>query len=294
MERKLAHEIDLSLLRAFVAVSQTNGMTAAGRHLNLTQAAVSQQIKRLEEMFDTVLFDRGQRRLAPTPSGERLFAHAERILSLNDEIWGLMTSRGFEGQIRIGVPHDIVGVFMPKILRTFAKAWPRVELSLDCSHSAALLRALDRGEIDLIVTTDAKPNDQSELLVSDQLVWVGSPGGCAHERTPLPVTLGDENCAFRAAAVKGLGAMGRDWRFTCASSTMSAFRATLEADLAVAPLLSQTVPEELEILGAESGLPDLPIFYINLYLAPTDPSTISLELAKHITRSFAIRYPKAA
>jgi DNA-binding transcriptional LysR family regulator len=294
MEREMTREIDLSLLRAFVAVSETSGMTAAGRHLNLTQAAVSQQIKRLEEQFDTELFDRSQRHLAPTASGERLFAHAERILSLNDEIWGLMTSRGFEGQVRIGVPHDIVGVFMPKILRGFAKAWPRVEVSLDCSHSTALLRALDRGEIDLIVTTEAEPNERSQLLLSDQLVWVGSPGGSAHERSPLPVTLGDEQCTFRAAAVKGLGAMGRDWRFTCASSTMSAFRATLEADLAVAPLLSQTVPEELEILGAESGLPALPIYYINLYLAPTDPSTISLELAKHITRSFAIRHPKAA
>ena len=100
----MAREIDLSLLRAFVTVSATGGMTAAGRHLNLTQAAVSQQIKRLEEQFETQLFDRSQRRLAMTPSGERLFAHAERILSLNDEIWGLMTSPAFEGQIRVGVP----------------------------------------------------------------------------------------------------------------------------------------------------------------------------------------------
>ena len=98
MERIMAREIDLSLLRAFVAVSATGGMTAAGRHLNLTQAAVSQQIKRLEEQFETQLFDRSQRRLAMTPSGERLFAHAERILSLNDEIWGLMTSPAFEGR----------------------------------------------------------------------------------------------------------------------------------------------------------------------------------------------------
>jgi len=290
----MAREIDLSLLRAFVAVSDTGGMTAAGRRLNLTQAAISQQIKRLEAQFDTALFDRGRRELALTPSGERLIAPAERILSLNDEIWGLMTSQGFEGEVRIGVPDDLIDVFMPPILREFAKAWPRVEVSMQCRHSTALLGALDEGDIDVILTTEAKPNEKSRLLLSDQLVWVGAPGGTAHERTPLPVTLGDEQCTFRAAAVKALGAIGRDWRFTCAVSNLSAFRAALQADLAVAPLLSQTVPDGLEILGREQGLPTLPTYYVNLYVAPTDPSAISLELAKHITKSFANRYPKAA
>ncbi len=290
----MAREIDLSLVRAFVAVAETGGMTAAGKHLNLTQAAVSQQIKRLEEQFGTALFDRSQRKLDLTRSGERLLAHADRILALNEEIWGLMTSPGFEGQVRVGVPHDIIGVFMPPVLRNFAKAWPRVDISLVCSNSLALLKLLDQGEIDLILTTESGPNERSELLLADQLVWIGAPGGTAHERTPLPVALGDEQCTFRAAAVKALGATGRDWRFTCAVSNMSAFCATLEADLAVAPLLSQTVPEGLEILGAEQGLPALPTYYINLYVAPAGPGEIAQELAKQIRKSFALRYPKAA
>ena len=75
---------------------------------------------------------------------------------------------------------------------------------------------------------------------------------------------------------------------------MSALCASLEADLAVAPLLSQTVPDGLEILGTESGLPALPTYYVNLYLAPTKPSAIALELARQITKSFAVRYPQAA
>ncbi len=290
----MAREIDLSLLRAFVAVSETGGMTAAGRQLNLTQAAISQQIKRLEEQFGTALFDRRQRRLAFTSDGDRLMAHAERILSLNDEIWGLMTSRGYEGCIRIGAPHDLINVFLPQALREFSKAWPRVELSLLCNHTNELLRARDRGDVDVILTTEAAPNNDSQVLLPDQLVWVGASGGTAYERSPLPVTLGDDDCAFRAAAVKGLSEMGRDWRFTCVASNMSAFRATLDADLAVAPLLMQSVPEDLEILGAEHGLPILPAFFINLYVAPTDPSDISLELAKQITKSFAFRYPQAA
>lgn len=290
----MAREIDLTLLRAFVAVAETGGMTIAGRHLNLTQAAVSQQIKRLEEQFGVELFDRRQRRLRLTSSGERLVGQAERILALNDEIWGMMTSPGFEGQVRLGVPHDIVGPFMPPILRGFSKAWPRVDVSLVCSNTPSLRRALDEGEIDLTLTTEPGTEPEGQLLLADRLVWVGAPGGDAHLRSPLPVSLGDENCAFRVAAVKALGGTGRDWRFTCAISNMSALAATLEADLAVAPLLSQTVPDGLEILGSDSGLPALPTYFINMYLAPTKPSDVALELARHISKSFAVRYPQAA
>ena len=132
------------------------------------------------------------------------------------------------------------------------------------------------------------------MLLADRLVWTGAPNGTAHLRDPLPVSLGDENCAFRSAAVNALGGAGRDWRFTCAVSNMSALGATLEADLSVAPLLSQTVPAGLKVLDSDSGLPPLPTYYINLHMAPGRPSEIASELAYHITRSFALRYPQAA
>lgn len=287
-------DIDLSLLRAFLAVAQTGGMTAAGRHLNLTQAAVSQQIKRLEEQMGRELFDRGQRRIKLTASGERLMGHAERILTLNDEIWSTMTAPEFTGRIRLGVPHDIVGPFMPPILRNFSKAWSRVEVTLNCSSSQDLMRYLGEGELDLALTTDPEPAEGEAMLLADRLVWTGAPNGTAHLRDPLPVSLGDENCAFRSAAVHALSGAGRDWRFTCAVSNMSALGATLEADLSVAPLLSQTVPAGLKVLEADSGLPPLPTYYINLHMAPGRPSDIASELAYHITRSFALRYPQAA
>ncbi len=290
----MTREIDLSLLRAFVTIAQTGNMTVAGRHLNLTQAAVSQQIKRLEEQFETELFDRRQRKLRVTPSGEKLVSYAERILSQNDEIWWLMTSDEFEGQIRLGVPHDIVAAFIPQVLRSFSRSWPKVEVMLECSTSSQLRGALEQGEIDLTLTTESSPGKLGELLLADQLVWVGAIGGTAHERTPLPVSLGDEHCAFRTAAAKALAADRRKWRFTCVTDNISALCATLEADLAVAPLLSQSVPEGLQILDGESGLPSLPAYYINLYQAPANPSPIATELAKHISQCFGLRYPKAA
>src|SRR5262245_30298816 len=90
-EARMRRNVDLSLLRAFATVAETGGMTSAARALNLTQAAVSQQIRRLEEFFDCQLFSRDNRRPALTPCGERLLAYAQRMLALNDELWGMMT-----------------------------------------------------------------------------------------------------------------------------------------------------------------------------------------------------------
>jgi DNA-binding transcriptional LysR family regulator len=290
----MSREIDLSLLRAFVAVAETNNMTVAGRRLNLTQAAVSQQIKRLEDQFGSELFDRQQRRLRLTPSGEKLVSYAEHILAQNDEIWGLMTRPEIAGQVRLGVPQDLVAAFMPLILRSFAKSWPRVEIQLTCRFTDGLRQLLKSGALDLVITTEPTPSEDAQLLLTDQLVWVGALNGVAHEMTPLPVSMGDEYCAFRAPVARALAAAGREWRFTCVVNNISALCATIEADLAVAPLLSQTVPEHLTILGSETSLPQLPSFYVNLYKAQTNPNPISAELAEHITRSFAVRYPKAA
>jgi DNA-binding transcriptional LysR family regulator len=294
MEGTLPHNIDTALLRAFVAAAETGGMTSAARLVNLTQAAVSQQVKRLEETFGRQLFERDRRGLRLTPSGERLLVRARRLLALNDEVWALMTAPDFTGEVRLGVPHDIVGPYMPPVLKSFDQAWPGVRVSLDCRTSVNLLRALERREVDLILTTERACAPHGETLLPDPLVWVGARDGRAWKRDPLPVSIGGEDCAFRPFAIEALNHAGRDWRPVCEISNMLAECAAVEADLAVVPLLASTVPETLTILGAGDGLPPLPMFQINLYLPQVGASDIAVELARHIRAQFAARYRRAA
>jgi len=67
--------IDIALLRAFAAVAQSGSMTAAARVINVTQGAISQQVKRLEQLLDKPLFDRSGQGLHLTANGERLLLH---------------------------------------------------------------------------------------------------------------------------------------------------------------------------------------------------------------------------
>lgn len=290
----MSRNIDIGLLRAFVAVTETGGMTSAAKALNLTQAAISQQIRRLEEQFDLQLIERGHKKLELTPSGERLFAYAHRMLALNDEAWGMMTQPEFEGEVRLGVPHDIVTPFIPPILKSFNQHWPRVRVTLVCLSTLRLLEMLSEKQVDLTLTTEKSSGEHGELLLPDQLVWVGARSGDAHKRRPIPISFGDATCAFRAATVHALTGASLDWRVTCETSDFNPYCATIEADLAVAPMLTLAVPQALQVLGPEDGLPPLPVFYINLRLPAAGTSEIAREMARFIRAGFAKPYQSAA
>jgi DNA-binding transcriptional LysR family regulator len=286
--------IDIALLRTFTVVAETGGMTKAGQVLNLTQAAVSQQIKRLEGQFQKRFIDRNRHSLRLTPDGERLHAHAQRLVSLNDEVWGLLTAPEFEGELRIGVPHDIVRALMPPILRDFSQTWPRVRIKLLPGTSLALLDALDRGAIDLTLTTETGCQAHGETLLSDQLVWVGARNGRSYTQDPLPISVAGASRTFRKAATDALARIKRDWRLVCEDRNMLVFYAMLEADLTVAPMLTYTVPSSLQLLDKDCGLPNLPTFNINIYAPKASIDELTSELARYVREQFVTRYRRVA
>jgi DNA-binding transcriptional LysR family regulator len=284
----MRRDIDISLLRAFVAVVETGSVTGAAALLNLTQAAVSQQVKRLEELFSTELFERHHKRLTLKSNGERLIAHAQRLIAVNDEVWGAMSAPAYAGEVRLGVPTDIVGTFIPPILKGFDKAWPRVRVQLKCSTTPQLMDALQHGNIDLTLTTEQRCRANGETLMEDDLVWVGAVNGTAHLRNPLPVSLGRETCEFRPTVLKALRDAGRDWRPVCEAG-MDALKASIDADIAVGPFLRRTIPDYLRAVN-DAELPPLPTFLINMYLPAAKQSEIAVELARHIRQEFEARF----
>jgi DNA-binding transcriptional LysR family regulator len=276
------------LLRAFLSVVDSGSVTQAAAALALSQAAVSQQLKRLEEALDCILFERQGRALVLAPAGERLLAQARRLVALNDEVWSAMRTPAFEGEVRLGVPYDIIASVVPPIVRRFSRAQPRVRVSLVCEDSQVVREQLRRGAVDLALTTETEYGRHGETLRTDRLVWVGVRGGDAHHKDPLPVSLGAPTCVFRPVAVDALGRARRDWRAVCEVSRLEPVYAAIEAGVAVAPLLQSTVPERFEILGPRSGLPALPSFRINLYLPP-GRGAAARDLAEHVRGHFAGR-----
>src|SRR5262245_18063543 len=118
--------IETDLLRAFVAVADSDGFTRAAAVLHRTQSAVSIQIKRLEESVASALFQRNGRSVHLTRDGEALLSYARRILSLNDEAFATISQTRVEGAVRLGCMDDYATMVLPEILARFAADSPRV------------------------------------------------------------------------------------------------------------------------------------------------------------------------
>ena len=282
-------DIDVGLLRTFVAVAETRRMTTAARVVSVSQGAVSQQIKRLEALLRVTLFARMADAARLTRDGERLMPMAHRMIALNDEVAAQMASIDFAGEVRLGVPHDVVGRLMPPILRAFSREHPGVLITLVSERTAVLRKLLRERSVDLALMTESNRADRGQHLLTDQLVWVGAKGGEASSLRPLAVALGQNGCAFRALAIKALNAAKIEWRAICQVGSMEPVFATLEADMAVAPFLRRTVPDRLSVLS-DPVLPTLPKYHINLKVAAGEASVSALELGRHIREGFARRY----
>jgi len=276
----MMRNLDTALLRTFVAVADTGGMTAAARALNMTQGAVSQQVKRLENTLGGALLRRQRGGLRLTQAGERLIGKARRLLRLNDEIWAEMTAGAPTGRVRLGVPFDLVGSFMAPVIKTYAETCPQVELSLVCGSSPELAARLAAGDLDLAVIEEPLSAAGGESLGIERLVWVGARAGGAYRVRPLPISMVMETCAFRPVVLDALQSRGLPWRTVFENGGLEATTATVRSDLAVTAWLASTVPADLQILGTESGLPALPNFAISLHVAPHAGGAAVDELAR--------------
>ncbi|MFS2156777.1 LysR family transcriptional regulator [Pseudomonas sp. Pseusp122] len=277
--------LDLLLLRTFVVVAEQRGMTAAARVLHLTQGAVSQQIKKLEEAFDAPLLIRDRRGMRLAPLGERLFAKARQMLALNEQIWADVKGDAMQGRVRLGVPYDLVGAWIAPTLKTYVEANPQVELSLRCGSSGDLKTEIANGSLDVAIIEEIATAATGECLSIERLVWAGAKGGTAFLKSPLPVSLVADTCAFRAPVITALESQDRPWKTLFESGNLEATVAMVSSDLAVSVWLQSTLPDGLDILSPEAQLPQLPPFAISLHRAKGSAQPAVEELVRHIRQS---------
>ncbi|RGP38969.1 LysR family transcriptional regulator [Pseudotabrizicola alkalilacus] len=284
----MARNLDLTALRSFVAVADAGGVTRASGFLNLTQSAVSMQIKRLEEMLGVDVLDRSGRQVALTAAGEQLLGYARRMLALNDEVMERLTRDPHEGEVVLGVPHDIVYPVIPQVLQHFARSFPRMKVSLISSFTRVLKTQFGRGECDIILTTEDGVDPGGVTLAELPLVWVGAPGGVAWKGRPLKLAY-EHNCIFRQGVQAALDRAGIAWQMAVESDSTRTIEASVSADLAVHTVLAGSEPPYVERISHGGTLPDLKRMKVNLYVADPAHSPAVLEMAAMIQRAYQAR-----
>ncbi len=174
-------EINYHHLRYFWAVAHDGNLTRTAERLNLSQSAVSVQIKQLEAQLGHALFERRGRQLILTEAGRIALDHADAIFAAGRELVGTLQDKGRARQaIRIGALATLSRNFQLEFLRPILDR-PDVEIILRSGNSADLLHALEALNLDVVLINQAPTRDAVTPFVSHRLSeqpvsLVGTPG----------------------------------------------------------------------------------------------------------------------
>ncbi len=279
--------LELDILRTFVAIADTGSFTAAASIVFRTPSAVSMQIKKLEEMLGRPVFARDARSVSLTNDGVILLGYAKRLLSLNREAVSEFISPEISGVVRLGAPDDVGERILPDVLKRFARTHPKIAVDVVIDMSSSLIKRLQERRLDITLLTcqtDQVP-EGGEVLLTEQLVWAGAKGGCAHLCSPIPVSMWEEGCAWRAGAVEELDARKISYRIAYMSAHTAGQRAAIMSDLAVAPLPKSFVGDDMVVLGEEDGLPPIGTYSLGMIVRP-DAEAPVCAAADHIRATF--------
>ena len=242
--------LPMDLLRAFVSVAQLNSFTKAGEILGRSQPAISLQIKRLEELVDESLLARNGKNLELTEAGESLYDYANQILTLNDLAISQLT--------KSSIASEFATVLLPKIVSRFAKAYPNVTLEVNCELSKHLLSKEGKASHDLILALEDKPSATgSDLVKTDELVWVASADHNAQKVSTVPLIAAAEGCIYRHRAIHVLDRSQQPWQIVYTNPDLTGIQYAIQEGLGVTVLAKSTVPENLKILTPSARFPDL-------------------------------------
>lgn len=274
-------------LRTFAALAEAKNFTKTGRQVNLSQSAVSMQIKRLETEVGKKLFLRVGKTVKLTPEGRILINYARRIIKEHDEAVAALSQPNLEGHIRFGSPEHYTAGMLPGLLARFSKAYPDVTIEMRCENSDVIKAAVDAGELDVGICTQI--SEGGRVIAHDPVVWAASPGFVFQNHKHLPLACFEEDCIFRTWALEGLEKAGIGYRIVYVSRSISGLLDAVKSGFAIAPVIRSNVPPELKILGPEQGLPILPVSNIALHRSKKVPSEIVDCFSGHLIRAFRER-----
>lgn len=246
-------DIELRLLRSFVAIYERGSLSRAADKLACTQAAMSMRLKILETEIGGPLFIRHHHRIEPTSRGSELYARALGVLAAYDEMISTTRSQQPRGKVRIGMPDDYALGFLPHVIAGLRLA--NVELEIVCDLSARLVAALQRREIDIALVTVAADPASARRRLTTQLNWVQHADFTADGAIPLAAY--PEGCVFRRSMIAALEASGSAWRVAVQSSSHAGILAAVQAGAAVTAMAAGTTPAGLVEVANNDRLPPL-------------------------------------
>ncbi|WP_020698252.1 LysR family transcriptional regulator [Reyranella massiliensis] len=171
---------DLTDLRLFRHVVETESITRGAERTHLALASASARIRGMEEVLGVPLLKRGRRGVQPTDAGRALLDHARIVLQQIETMRGELGaySRGLKGHVRLLANTAAMSEHLPALLADFLAANPSIDLDLEDRESPAIAAAIAAGDADIGIATEVSlvPGLESHPFRPDRLVLAVAAG----------------------------------------------------------------------------------------------------------------------
>lgn len=272
----MKNDLEIDLLRSFVAVAAHRNFTHAARSIGRTQSAVSLQIKRLEDIVESRLFERSRQSVAITHVGEGLLVYANRILATNDEALSHIRRPEAEGLVRLGAPDDYATYLLPQILAGITKDHPRLKFEVTCDNASDLLPMLEHGDLDVVVATHPLNEVAGQIARHEPLHWVASPNYIDDPKTPLSLVLFPAGCVCRDIALGALKQIDRPWHVAYSTRSIGLMEQAMLENSGVSVMEASIIPPSLKIIDRQPGFPVLSEVVISVHQSNSSEPHVAL------------------
>ncbi|MFC7460594.1 LysR substrate-binding domain-containing protein [Hydrogenophaga defluvii] len=279
------HDLDPHLLRAFLAVVDIGTVNGAAAALHRTQAAVSMQIRRLEEIVGAPLFARSSKGLTLNAEGRVLEPYAREILTLGDEARKRVSGQHMEGRVKLGVVEDFAATRLVEILKSFRDQNPKVQLDLIIAGNRQLAALFEQDKLDMLICDSLEVPHTPLVEWPEQLQWVARSDFSLPLSEALPVVMFDGGCPWRNRVLEALAAHGLHWHMVCEASTLVAMATAVQVGIGVGPMLAATIPPGCHALIPSAHIPEPVAIGIGLY------SRANVSDEAHYLADFMTRMP---
>lgn len=163
--------MNINQLRYFVTIYEKRSFRAASEILNISQPALSNSIKSLEEYLQVTLFDRGKSGILPTPYGKVLyhfFKSALQSVERGGQEVEVMRD-GSKGHVNVGAPTGMIDLFLPKIIERVNSLQPGITFGVHYGYLDRLLQSLRQGDLDFLLTPYWPVTMQSDDIEIEKL-----------------------------------------------------------------------------------------------------------------------------
>ena len=257
--------LDIQSLRSFLKVAELGSFTRAAQALSLTQPAISQQIRRLEDLLGVELFVRDNRQVLLTLEGERMTGYAQQMVSVNDKVGSLFDVSRTQESVTLGIPEYFSEEILQRVIPAVALELPAVRIVVKVARSTVLVEAFNEGRVDICLMIDELQKVAGQPLHALSLMWLGGERGSAPVAgQEVALALFKAPCVFRSLAIRRLEESGIKWRCVYECEDLMSLRSAVYAGVGVTLLPWFAQVQGLNKLDALAHLPALPGFAVEL------------------------------